>query len=57
MAVNPATNKIYVANWTSNNVTVIDGATNATTTVSAGIPCGGGEPGHEQNLRRQLRQR
>ena len=28
MAVNPVTNKIYVANDTSNNVTVIDGATN-----------------------------
>jgi YVTN family beta-propeller protein len=35
-AVNPATNKIYVANSSSNNVTVIDGATNATTTVSVG---------------------
>ena len=33
MAVNPVTNKIYVANIDSNNVTVIDGATNATTTV------------------------
>ncbi len=30
------TNKIYVANRGSNNVTVIDGATNATTTVAAG---------------------
>ena len=30
------TNKIYVANYGSSNVTVIDGATNATTTVSAG---------------------
>ena len=27
MAVNPVTNKIYVANHGSNNVTVIDGAT------------------------------
>ena len=36
VAVNPVTNKIYVANYTSNNVTVIDGATNSTTTVSAG---------------------
>ena len=36
MAVNPVTNKIYVANYGSNNVTVIDGATNATTTVAAG---------------------
>ena len=33
MAVNPVTNKIYVANQDSNNVTVIDGATNSTTTV------------------------
>ena len=29
VAVNPATNKIYVANKGSNNVTVIDGATNS----------------------------
>src|SRR5438105_1903115 len=36
VAVNPVTNKIYVANYTSNNVTVIDGVTNSTTTVSAG---------------------
>ena len=37
VAVNPVTNKIYVANFDgSNNVTVIDGATNATTTVSVG---------------------
>ena len=34
MAVNPATNTIYVAG--SNKATVIDGATNATTTVAAG---------------------
>ncbi len=34
--MNPVTNKIYVANCSSNNVTVIDGATNATTTVAAG---------------------
>src|SRR6266446_4403221 len=33
-AVNPVTNKIYVANFGSNNVTVIDGATNAATTVT-----------------------
>src|SRR5713226_9566020 len=33
-AVNPVTNKIYVANQGSNNVTVIDAATNATTTVT-----------------------
>src|SRR5256884_530428 len=36
VALNPVTNKIYVANANSNNVTVIDGATNTTTTVSAG---------------------
>ena len=36
VAVNPVTNKIYVANESGNNVTVIDGATNATTTVPAG---------------------
>jgi len=35
-ALNPATNKIYVANSGTNNVTVIDGATNKTLTVSAG---------------------
>ncbi len=35
MAVNPVTNKIYVANSSGNNVTVIDGATNSTTTVTA----------------------
>ncbi len=36
IAVNPATNKIYVANRDSNTVTVIEGATNSTTTVSVG---------------------
>ena len=37
VAVSPVTNKIYVANSASSNVTVIDGATNTvTTTVSAG---------------------
>ena len=36
VAVNPVTNKIYVANSNSNNVTVIDGATNSTATVAAG---------------------
>ena len=30
------TNKIYVANYSSNTVTVIDGATNSTTTVGTG---------------------
>ena len=28
MVVNPVTNQVYVANFGSNNVTVIDGATN-----------------------------
>ena len=45
LAVNPVTNKIYVANcvfssegmWPSGTVTVIDGATNATTDVPAGV--------------------
>lgn len=36
VAVNPLTNKIYVANQSDNTITVIDGATSATTTVSAG---------------------
>jgi YVTN family beta-propeller protein len=36
VAVNPVTNKIYVANQSSNNVTVIDGFTNITNTVAAG---------------------
>ena len=34
VAVNSATNKIYVANFQSNNVTVIDGATGALSTVT-----------------------
>jgi DNA-binding beta-propeller fold protein YncE len=34
IAVNPLTNKIYVANDLSHNVTVIDGATNSTTTIA-----------------------
>jgi YVTN family beta-propeller protein len=34
LAVNPLTNRIYAANGGSNNITVIDGATNATTTVT-----------------------
>jgi YVTN family beta-propeller protein len=40
VAVNPVTNKIYVTNSGSNNVTVIDGATNAnatTTVVAVGL--------------------
>ncbi len=36
MAVNPVTNKIYVANQNSANVTVIDGTNNTTATVAAG---------------------
>ena len=36
VALNPVTNKIYVADYYSANVTVIDGATNSTTTVSTG---------------------
>ena len=35
-AVNPVTNKIYVANAVSKNVIVIDGAINTITTVAAG---------------------
>jgi len=34
--VNPVTNKIYVANDSSNTVSVIDGVTNGTTTVAVG---------------------
>ena len=36
VAVNPATNKIYVVNNGQNTVTVIDGATNTTRTVTVG---------------------
>ena len=36
LAVNQATNKIYVVNRDSNNVTVIDGLTNSTSTVPVG---------------------
>jgi len=36
VALNPVTNKIYVANNGSSSVTVIDGATNNTTTVNVG---------------------
>src|SRR2546422_73417 len=36
VAVNPVTNKVYVANASSDTVTVIDGATNVTTTVAVG---------------------
>jgi YVTN family beta-propeller protein len=34
VAVNPVTNKVYVANFNSGNVTVIDGASNTTTTLT-----------------------
>src|ERR1700709_2490273 len=34
VAVNPVTNKVYVANQNSGTVTVIDGATNTTTAVA-----------------------
>ena len=37
MAVNPNTNRIYVANWISDNVSVIDGASN---TVVASVAVG-----------------
>src|SRR5260370_32930298 len=40
VAVNPVTNKIYVANALDNDVTVIDGATNPTTPVAAGVDPG-----------------
>ena len=36
VAVNPVTNKIYVTNLHGSSVTVIDGATNSTTTVATG---------------------
>ncbi len=32
-AVNPVTNKLYVANYLSNNITIVDGATNTMTTI------------------------
>jgi YVTN family beta-propeller protein len=35
VAVNPVTNKVYVANYRSGNVTVIDGATSNTQTLTA----------------------
>lgn len=37
LAVNPSTNRIYVANYNSGNVTVIDGATHAKTNVPVGF--------------------
>src|SRR5260370_3514295 len=36
VAINPVTNRIYIANQGSNNVTVIDGASNTAITVSVG---------------------
>ena len=36
VAVNPVTNRVYVANSSSKDVTVIDGSTNGTTTVPVG---------------------
>ncbi|UCG41895.1 MAG: YncE family protein, partial [candidate division WOR-3 bacterium] len=36
VAVNPVTNKVYVANYDGDNVTVIDGATNDTLSVQSG---------------------
>ncbi|MDO8266202.1 MAG: YncE family protein, partial [Moraxellaceae bacterium] len=36
VAVNPVTNKVYVANYVSGNVTVIDGATSSVATVTVG---------------------
>ena len=54
VAVNPVTNKIYVANGNSANVTVIDGATNSTTTCEHGDlypTVDRREPGDEQDLR------
>ena len=49
VAVNPVTNKIYVANFNSGNVTVIDGTNNSTTTVAAGYnpSCRCGQSGDE----------
>ena len=37
IAVNARTNKIYVVNQNSNNLTIIDGATNQATTVATGL--------------------
>src|SRR2546427_505320 len=37
VALNPVTNKIYVANSNDSVVTVIDGANNTTTTVNVGV--------------------
>jgi YVTN family beta-propeller protein len=37
MAVNPVTNRVYVANGDSDNVTIIDGSDNHTTSVDVGV--------------------
>ncbi len=60
IAVNPVTNKIYVANQLANDVTVIDGATNTTSTVNTLLGegpslCHRREPGDEQDLRGEWR--
>jgi len=36
VAVNPVTNKIYAANYRTNTVTIIDGATDSTVTITVG---------------------
>jgi len=46
LAVNPTTNRIYVANWLSDDLSVIDGATN---TVGATVPVGVGPLGVSAN--------
>ena len=56
-SVNPVTNKVYVANRTSNNVTVIDGATNDLQPHGGGPVRRRGEPGDQQGLRGELQQR
>jgi YVTN family beta-propeller protein len=47
VAVNPATNRIYTANYDTGNVSVIDGATN---TVVATVPAGSHPYGAAVNL-------
>ena len=60
VAVNEATNRIYVTNTRGDSVSVIDGATG---TVGSSIAVGdqpgrrGGQRGHEPRLRRQRQQR
>ena len=50
--MNPVSNKIYVTNSGSASVTVIDGATNVTTTVAAGTSprARGGKPSDQQKI-------